>query len=63
MLTKKGLLLDPDKLSEGTVLAVNKPLRWTSFDVVFGLQFLDLFTLKIQFFMTFSFFVVYGNGV
>lgn len=34
MLTKKGLLLDPDKLSEGTVLAVNKPLRWTSFDVV-----------------------------
>ena len=27
-------LLDPCKLNEGVILAVNKPLHWTSFDVI-----------------------------
>ncbi|MEL6606651.1 MAG: tRNA pseudouridine(55) synthase TruB [Bacteroidota bacterium] len=28
------MLLDASKLQEGMVLAINKPLRWTSFDVI-----------------------------
>lgn len=32
--TGNTLLLDPSKLKEGVVLAVDKPLHWTSFDVV-----------------------------